>query len=141
MYMGIDFGSKRLGVAFSDTSGTMAFPHDVILMNPATVSVLEELVRTRNVTGIVVGDTRTSAGEANEVTKHLNAFLEALKSAVEVPVHVVPEFGTSGAARALPWEGAHRGVVASPRATAKDTLHDARAAALILQRFLETQKK
>jgi putative Holliday junction resolvase len=141
MYMGIDFGSKRLGVAFSDTSGTMAFPHDVIPMNSATVSVLEELVRARNVTGIVVGDTRTSAGEANEVTAHLASFLETLKSAVTVPVYVVPEFGTSGAARTSPWEGGSRGVIASPRAAAKDTLHDARAAALILQRFLETQKK
>jgi putative Holliday junction resolvase len=141
MYMGIDFGSKKLGIAFSDASNTLAFPHEVIPMNPVTISHIKELVEIRRVTEIMVGDTRTASGEANEVTALLHEFLGTLTSTVSVPIHTVSESGTSGAARSLPWEGAPRGVVASPRGKQKDELHDARAAALILQRFLETQKK
>lgn len=110
-------------------------------MNAEAVPYIQALATKQRVVGVVIGDTRTAAGEDNDVTPRLRQFLEVLSSVLSVPIHTTPEFGTSGAARSIPWEGSVRGTVASPRAVQKDTLHDARAAALILQRFLETQKK
>ena len=42
-YLGIDFGSKRVGIAVSDENGQMAFPHSVILNDKIFLIILKRL--------------------------------------------------------------------------------------------------
>ena len=135
-YIGIDFGIKKVGVAISDDDGRIAFPKETVPTDERRMQYICERVR-EGVGAIVIGDTQTMGGKKNDVTVACERFVVALKKKVEVPVYIVPEHGTSAAARAGSVEGAPRGEIQSPRAK-DDHDTDARAAALILQRFLDS---
>lgn len=136
-YLGIDFGLKKIGLALTDARGKIAFPYGVVANDERLFSVLDTLIAKHDVDMMVIGDTRTVRGDANEVTAEFDAFVDALTRHSDKKIVVVPEHGTTGAARAGLGEGEPRGTIQSPRGT-KDTAHDARAAALILQRYLGT---
>lgn len=140
MWIGIDFGLKKIGIALSDTRGTMAFPHVVLQHDSGAITAILQIISDKKVGAIVMGDTLAQNGAENEVTSEARAFGARLEKEASIPLYWVSEAGTSGAARMRGEEGAVRGVTQSPAKAQKDDLHDARAAALILQRFLDTQQ-
>lgn len=120
-YIGIDYGSKRLGVAVSDADGRIAFPRGSIPAEGA-LAALELLIQKEGALAVVVGDTRAISGGANVVTPEAQSFCDALAARVSVPVERVFEAWSSAeAARFAPKGHAH---------------DDAAAAAIILQRYL-----
>jgi len=137
-YLGIDFGKSKIGLALSDEGGSIAFPHSVISNDEHTISSIVTLVADEKVGGIVLGDTRTESGEANEVTDMLEVFKDKIEKSAGIKVELVQEHGTTAAAHADFREGVARNV-ANPTRTAKDNNLDARAAALILQRFIDAK--
>ncbi len=139
--LGIDYGSKKLGLALSDTGGLMAFPHAVIPHDGNALQAIARLVTEKKVEVVVMGDTLSGAGVENQVTKEARAFGARLEKELGLPLQWVSEVGTSGAARVGWGEGEIRGVVQTPQRAKKDDLHDARAAALILQRFLDVHRE
>ena len=138
-YVGIDYGVKKIGLAFSDADGKVAFPHSVVPNDPHAVGAIVGMMMQEDAEAIVAGDTLTESGAPNEITEAFTQFIDALERVASTSVTVVPEHGTSGAARAGSGEGVARGDIAGARATSDEGL-DARAAALILQRFLDTKK-
>ena len=139
--MGIDYGAKKIGIALSDTGGIIAFPHSIITNDTHAVSAITDLCMREGVTDIVAGDTRTASGATNKISDALHEFVSKVEHTTGITVMLVSEAGTSGAARVYAKEGAPRGKIQSPRAAQSDFMHDARAAALILQRFLDTQPR
>ncbi len=139
--LGIDYGSKKLGLALSDTGGLMAFPHSVIPNDGNALQELARIVAGKKVGAVVMGDTLSGAGAENQVTKEARAFGARLEQEFGLPLQWVSEAGTSGAARVGWGEGEVRGMVQSPRKEKRDDLHDARAATLILQRFLDVHRE
>jgi putative Holliday junction resolvase len=135
-YLGIDYGEKKIGIALSDARGVMAFPHKVIPNDDHAIAAIVAIVVQEDAGGIVAGDTRTAGGNANAVTEAFHSFAENLQRIAGLQVVLIAEAGTTGAARAGLGEGEVRGQVQSPRKGDNDGL-DARAAAVILQRFLE----
>lgn len=135
-YLGIDFGAKKIGIALSDVQGTIAFPHDIWENDDTLVGKITQLVEDKPIAAIAVGDTRTSDGRANDVTAMLESFLAALRACAAVPIELVPEYGTTLAVRTMRQEGAARGTLEQNKVSHEAP--DARAAALILQRFLDT---
>lgn len=126
-YLGIDFGTKRVGVAVSDAAGTIAFPRATLPNDAQLFSQLEELVKNEKITCIVVGDTRSHGGKDNPVTAGAEEFVVALQKALPVPIERVWEMWSSiEASRYAPEGKGH---------------DDASAAAIILQRFLDTRGK
>lgn len=124
-YLGIDFGTKRVGVAISDAAGMIAFPRATLPNDGQLFSQLSELVKNENIGVIVVGDTRSHGGNDNPVTAEAEAFVAALQSAIAVPIERVWEMWSSiEASRYAPDGKGH---------------DDASAAAIILQRFLDTR--
>lgn len=134
-YLGIDYGTKKVGLALSDTRGSMAFPHMVVPQDVHLVASIKSLCVDKGVRSIALGDGRSASGAENELTQHIERFKIQLETQ-GLEVHLVPEFGTSGAARSGMGEGEHRGTLQSKRAVVNEK-HDAQAAALILQRFLD----
>src|SRR3989344_4541654 len=122
-YLGIDFGTKRVGVAVSDAEGTIAFPRTTFATDDRLLPQLVELAKDEKVVTIGVGDTRSFSGLENPVTKESDEFVERLKKATGLDVIRAWEAGSSIEASRY-----------APEARGHD---DSSAAAVILQRFLD----
>lgn len=119
--MGIDYGSKKVGIAFTDEGGSMAFPHEVIPNDGALLAALEKLIADKNVQEIVIGHSLNKDGKPNAIHAEVEGLITDLTLAVGLPIHLEPEQYTSQQAA---------------RVTGKNDQIDASAAALILEGFL-----
>ena len=89
--MGIDYGTKRVGVALSDEGGSMAFPHRVIENSPKLLKELVSLIEAEHVGEIVIGHSLNEKNEANHIQAAIERLVLDLTLAVGVPVHLEPE--------------------------------------------------
>ena len=122
-YLGIDYGGKRVGIAVSDSTGTIAFPRATIQNDTKFFENILKTIAEERVDAIVVGDTRTFSGFDNPVTKDAENFIERLKRETGLPVEKGWEAGSS---------------IEASRYAPEGTGHeDGAAAAIILQRYLE----
>ena len=134
--LGLDLGSKRIGVAVSDRSGTLASPLTVLARTGsrrADHDRIAALVREEEAAIVVVGMPRSLSGAAGPAARAATAEIEALASVVGVPVETTDErFTTVTANRAL----AEAGV----RGAARRQVVDKVAAAVILQAWLDARR-
>jgi len=133
-YLGIDYGTKRIGLATSDGGGTMAFPHSTIKANASALAEIDQLVKKEGVEKIVIGESRNFKGEANAVMEDIAEFKKDLEKVTGLPVAYEAEF-LSSAAAARQFEGDF-GRGDKPN---QEKL-DASAAAMILQSYLDRTK-
>ena len=126
-YLGIDYGSKRIGIAVSDDEGRMAFPVGVIA-NRGESAIKEIASRTKKecVRIIVVGLPVGLDGKETEQTGKIRLFIMALTKAIQLPVETENEMFTSRMAAGSGMKGDHV---------------DAASAAIILQSYLDKQNK
>jgi putative Holliday junction resolvase len=125
-YLCIDYGSKRVGYAVSDTDGTIAFPRTTLNNGDQLIGKIEEIVRDEKIEAIVIGDTKSHGGAPNPVSVQADAFAENLKK-------------QTGLAVERSWE-AWSSIEVSKLAPKGREHDDAAAAAFILQRFLDMRK-
>lgn len=90
-YMGIDYGTKRVGVALSDESGSMAFPHSVLPNDATLIPALTKLIEKESVEEVVIGHSVDAKGQENVLQQHIDEFTGTLTLAVGVPIHLEPE--------------------------------------------------
>lgn len=125
MYIGIDFGTQRIGIAATEPEGTMALPFSVIPNDTHALDVIVRIAREKQANTIVVGKSLTLAGGENKLQKNIDTFVASLRAqGLHVELHD-ERFSSAHAART---QGATE-------------LLDASAAALILQSFIDTTKK
>lgn len=124
-YMGIDYGTKRVGIALSDESGNMAFPHSVIPNTSELLATIQTIVADKAVQEIVIGHSLDREGVPNAVHESVEELLQDITLHIGVPVHLEPEQYTTQAAT---------------RIQGRNDQTDAAAAALILDSFLMKQK-
>ncbi len=142
-YIGIDYGTKKTGIAISDPLGTMAFPRSVLATSKLLPSVVADIIEEEGIGGVVIGESRDLSGGLNAVAADAQRFVDSLQgvTSTDLEIHYEDERFTTKQARALPSEGKARGDVANTRGgKQKTTLADAQAAALILQSFLDKQQ-
>lgn len=101
--LGIDFGTKRLGLAVSDPEGRLAFPRpalerDARTTREALFAALVALIEAEGVGAVVVGLPLTLEGGESLTTRQARNFAESLGRRVSVPVHLVDERLSSAAA-------------------------------------------
>src|SRR6185503_4413417 len=65
--LGIDYGTKRIGVAVSDDTGSLAFPLAVVESGPKALEEVANIARVNNVEQLVIGESLNFKGEPNEV--------------------------------------------------------------------------
>jgi len=89
----IDYGSARTGLAVSDPSGTIARPLGVVERagSEAGLAKLVELIRDESAERVVVGLPLTLRGEHGAQARETEAFVAALRGAVDVPVESFDE--------------------------------------------------
>jgi len=134
-YLGVDYGSSKIGLALSDEAGTMGFPHAIIPATPRIVDELCALIAKEDVGAVVIGESRTLAGGENPIAKDAHALGDALALRAGVPVSYESEVFTSAEARRAP---AKEGKSRAPK---KHGAVDASAAALILTSYLSRSDK
>ena len=61
-YLGVDYGSGKIGLALSDDAGVMGFPHTIIANTPRLLDELHALIKKEHVGAVVIGESRTLAG-------------------------------------------------------------------------------
>lgn len=126
-YLGIDYGTKKTGIAISDEAGTMGFPHKVAPTDPRLLDDLALLIKEKGIEAAVVGESTDFSGGENAVAQEARRFADDLAARTGVTIHFEPETLTTQAARRMP-DGTR--MEGSPDV-------DASAAALILTSFLE----
>ena len=133
--LGIDLGSKRIGIAASDRSGTIASPLTVLQRcgsqggdhrNIAKIVVEEEAV------AIVVGLPLNMDGSEGKAAQSARAEVERMATVVGVPVYVHDERLTTVAADRVMMEQ-------NMNAQARRKVVDKWAAAVILQAWLDSR--
>ncbi|MDO8552533.1 MAG: Holliday junction resolvase RuvX [bacterium] len=122
-YLGVDYGTKRIGVAVSNAEGTIAFPRATVANDPRLFELLGRLIAEEKIESIVVGDTRSFSNLENLVTKDAENFIARLKKEVSLPVLSAWEAGSS--------------IEASRYAPENESHSDGAAASIILQRYLD----
>ena len=133
--LGLDLGSKRIGVAVSDRSGTIASPLTVVersLSRRTDHSRIAELVRAEEAERVVVGLPLSLSGEAGPAARAARAEAEALATVVGVPVETHDERLTTVTAERSLAAGGVRG-------PARRQKVDKVAAAVILQSWLDAR--
>jgi putative Holliday junction resolvase len=116
---------KRVGIALSDQSEMLAFPHSVCANTKHLVDDIVALQKKEGVNIVILGHSTTLSGADNPVQEDIRAFKEALEARIGIPVIFEREWLSSQEAK---------------RFTGKNDMLDASAAAIILQRFLDKKR-
>ena len=134
--LAVDHGEKRIGLALSDPTATLASPLLVIkhvsrLMDAAQVAA----IAVENEAGlIVIGQSFDEEGTPNLAGRRAAKFAEALREQTNIPVELFDESFSTQDARAARIE---LGVSRKKRAGHMDEL----AAVMILRSYIESQKQ
>jgi putative Holliday junction resolvase len=133
--LGLDVGSKTIGVAVSDELGLLAHPRRTLARQGtrADAEAVASAVAAEGAEVVVVGLPLTLEGDVGHRAKRVLLFVEALRARLAVPVETWDErFSTAGAERALLEGGASR-------ARRKERIDD-EAAAYLLQGWLDARR-
>jgi len=124
-FLGIDYGSKRIGVAASDEGAGFAMPLCVLEQSDHLVADVIDIAKGQGTKEIVMGESKNFKGEPNTIYPESMKFKKELEAAGYI-VHLEPEFMTSMNAERV-----------NKELGGKSEFIDASAAALILQSFLD----
>lgn len=126
-YLGIDYGTKNIGLAISDEGGAFAFPLQTIKNSPNLVGEIEKIILTEEIGAVVIGESKNFQGWDNPVMAAVRIFADQLEGKTGLKIIFESEYLTSREAERVPG-GEEEDI-------------DARAAALILRSYLEKKNK
>lgn len=133
--LALDVGSKRIGVAVDDPTGSFALPVTVIERSNlrADLAKIAELAESYLATELVVGDPVTLAGARGPAAEKMDRFVEQLQRVFSGAIHRVDErLSTAQATKTLIAADVSRG--------RRKEVVDKMAAALILETFLAQRR-
>lgn len=133
--LALDLGGRRLGVALSDPSATIAAPLETVpVTGPRRAAErVREICRRHDVTLVVVGWPRNMDGTRGPAARQAEAFAERLRSLLAVPVELWDErLSTAAAERVL--------IEADVRRSERRGARDRVAASFILQAYLDARR-
>jgi len=137
-FLGIDYGTKRIGLAISDENKRLAFPNEILLNDFNLFKKIGEVIKRENITEIIVGESTNFKGQPNILSKEIEAFILKMGELFQIPIHKQKEFLTSVEARGR--EGKSKNDARKNKKPESKKV-DSSAAALILQRFLDKRNK
>ena len=136
-FLGLDVGSKRIGVAVSDELGLTAQPVLTLIRRRNAredVRSLARLARRFRVAAIVVGNPVHLSGEPSPQAEKTQALATELGELTRLPIHLWDERLTTREAHQILYEAGH------PRQDHRHVV-DQVAATLILQSFLDNREQ
>ncbi len=124
-YLGVDFGAKRVGLSLSDENLSFALPHSVLDNDKKIIGKIKKIISENNVGMVILGESLDYAGKPNKIMEKIEEFKKNLQEETKISIIFEPEFMTSSQAKLLQGE---------------NKMHDASAASLILQSYLNKLK-
>ena len=133
--VGIDLGSRRIGVAVSDGLGLTAQPHATIQRHGGArdLQAIADVVAAHEADRVVLGLPLDPEGNEGAAAKSARAFAERLRAALPVPVEMIDESFSTVEAEAVLLE-------ADLSRARRRQVVDRVAAAVILQRWLDHRR-
>jgi putative Holliday junction resolvase len=133
--LGIDYGEKRVGVAISDPTGTIASALDTILFKSKEdlFQQLKKRIALEDIAGVVVGMPFGMKGQVTAQTETVQKFISELRSQLSVSVNSADERLSSVEAGRVLREQGHQ-------PSRNKAMVDSIAAAIILQSYLDGKK-
>lgn len=133
-YLGIDYGSKRVGLSLSDEEGKIAFPYKIVSNNLELIDTIHNICGQEEVSAIVLGESKDLSGLPNKIMGSIEEFKRNIEGELDLPVYFQKEFMTSIFARGN--DGKKENNARKEKKNESKKIDDS-AAALILQRFLD----
>jgi putative Holliday junction resolvase len=132
--LGLDHGTKRVGVAVSDEMHMIALPLEYIAPEPFAdfLARLKEILREKEIELILIGMPRNMDGSYGPAALKVQEFAAALKDAVTIPLKLWDERLTTTQAQKFLIQGGMR------RDKRKEKV-DQTAAAILLQSYLDSR--
>ncbi|MCP4703228.1 MAG: Holliday junction resolvase RuvX [candidate division Zixibacteria bacterium] len=133
VYIGVDFGKRRIGMARSDASAQIASAYKTITYKSINIAI-EEIVADLTeyeAVGVVVGNpVAPDGGDRGGSCKMVDDFISRLEKLIDIPIYKTDERDSSVEAEAM--------IHMHGKKVGKDKGRlDRMAAAIILQRFLD----
>jgi len=133
-YLGIDYGAKRVGLAISDEDGMIAFPYKTLKNDLMLVDLVHSICGEEGVSAIVLGESHDLSGKPNKIMGSIEEFKRNLEGELDLPIDFEKEFMTSLHSS----EQKSKSIFLARKVkTEKVEKDDSKAAALILQRYLD----
>lgn len=124
-HLGIDFGSKRIGLAISDDTASVAFPYKIVNNTPRALDEILEIIQFEKVKKVVIGESKDGDMKDNPIMDLVHTFKKQLEEkGIDTDFH--NEFFSS--AQVLSTMGQQNKSI------------DASAAAIILQSYLDLNR-
>lgn len=137
--LALDVGTRRIGVAFADTSVRIAIPREMIPVDGNEFENIAKNLRLEKAEVLVCGFPRNSRGEATQQTALVQEFVEKLKQFLAEKGQKLPEIRFQD--ESLTSVTAEARLSSKKELTRKDRsdgIVDSEAAAIILQDYLES---
>lgn len=137
--LGVDFGERRIGLALSDPTGTLASPLPTLKRRTGKrppLAAMMEIIRENGVNGLVFGLPLNLEGEETDWTRTVRQVGEKLSARSGLPLYFVDERMTSVRA-----ERAVRSLGLPKHKREEKGRVDAAAAVLILQAWLDRRPR
>jgi conserved hypothetical protein TIGR00250 len=133
--MALDVGERRIGVALSDPTRTLASPLTTIRAVPRSTAVkrILTLIRDYQVTALVVGLPLTMNGDIGPQATLVQQFVDELRPLIDIPISFVDERLTTVAAERMM-------IDLKIKPEQRRARIDEVAASIILQDFLDSQR-
>jgi len=130
--LALDHGTRRIGVALSDETKTIAQPLEYIPAEPFAefLERLKKLLAEKEVSLILIGQPRNMDGSYGPAAEKVRVFVEALKAETTVPIKLWDERLTSSMANRVL-------IQANVRRDKRKEKVDMMAAAILLQSYLD----
>jgi putative Holliday junction resolvase len=121
-YLGIDYGTKRVGIATSDDEGRMAFPFRVLPNSKTLTTEIGDICRSEHIGTVVIGESHDFENKPNPIMREITHFVTAIKEETGLPVEFMTEVLSSREAS---------------RITGENSGNDSSAAAIVLQSYID----
>ena len=130
--LALDHGAKRIGVAVSDETKTIAQPLEYIPAEPFAdfLKRLKQLLMEKEIDIVLIGLPRNMDGSYGPAAQKVEAFVAGLRTAITVPVKMWDERLTSTMANRILIQG-------NVRRNKRKEKVDKMAAAILLQSYLD----
>jgi putative Holliday junction resolvase len=126
--IGIDYGTKRIGVAVSDEAWKIAFPLEVVKNGPSkkeresALNIIRNICEKNDALVVVIGESKDFKNKDNQIMEEVRDFKEYLEEEFGLEVVFEPEILSTLQASRI--QGEHKMI-------------DSSAAAIILQSYLD----
>jgi len=147
-HLGIDFGEKKIGLAISDSAGTIAMPFKIIDNNglDEVIEKINNIIEKEKISVIVIGKSLDFKGKENNINVLINNFVDNFKKKYplfENKIYFENEIFTSISAKWGIEKPIRRMDIKNKKGNRKNKKEeriDHKAAMMILKSFLERQK-